>query len=62
MKIIKPVIAVLCLLCTTHSWASIADLQPVKRIALITGSNDGGAYRVALKYAESDAIISGQGV
>jgi len=56
MKISKPMMVIIYLLCSTHAWANIDNVQPIKRIALITGSNDGGIHRTPLRYAESDAI------
>lgn len=49
-----PVLA-LCLLALAAFAAAAEDLVPLRRYALVAGSNDGGAGRVRLKYAESDA-------
>jgi len=38
------------------AWAAMADTPvPMRRFALVAGSNDGGTGRIRLKYAESDA-------
>ena len=38
------------------SWSAAAETPvPLRRFAFVTGSNDGGAALVKLKYAETDA-------
>ncbi len=49
-----PILAA-CLLALFALAASAEDLVPLRRYALVAGSNDGGSGRVRLKYAESDA-------
>jgi hypothetical protein len=47
--------AVLTLFCLASGVASADETLPLRRFALVAGSNAGGADQVQLKYAESDA-------
>jgi hypothetical protein len=51
-----PWIAVLSLCCLAHAaWSAADEALPLRRLALYIGSNNGGAGRVTLRYAEEDA-------
>jgi Caspase domain len=49
------VLAVLALVCFTAPTAAAEETLPLRRFALVAGSNEGGEGQVRLKYAESDA-------
>jgi hypothetical protein len=47
---------ILAILLGAMAWAAMAETPvPLRRFALVAGSNDGGTSRVRLKYAETDA-------